>query len=72
MCIKQGKDLIMTEKLKTFRVPYSETVYGMITIVAENKEKALEALENGDCENFKETCRDCFEYFNGEMIELDS
>jgi hypothetical protein len=66
-----NKGFIMTEKLKTFTVPYSETVYGIITIVAENREKALEALENGDCENFEQTDSDYFEYFADEIIELD-
>jgi len=60
----------MTEKLKTFEVPYSETVYGIITIVAESKEKALEALENGDCENFEQTDSDYFEYFDGDIREI--
>ena len=60
----------MTEKLKTFEVPYSETVYGTITIVAETREKALEALENGECENFEQTHSDCFEYFHGDIREI--
>jgi len=60
----------MTEKLKTFEVPYSETVYGIITIVAESKEKAIEALENGDCENFEQTDSDYFEYFDGDIREI--
>jgi hypothetical protein len=62
----------MTEKLKTFTVPYSETVYGIITIIAETKEKALEALENGDCEDFEQTGSDYLEYFHGDMMEVAS
>lgn len=56
------------DELKVFEVPYSETVYGVIRVLAKTKQDALEKIDEGECET-EQTDSDYFEYFAGDIRE---
>jgi hypothetical protein len=62
----------MTEKTeKLYQIPYSETVFGYIKVLANSKEEALRLVEEGDYSHKEEIDSEDFKLFHGGIEELD-
>ena len=62
----------MNEKIeKLYEIPYKETVFGYIKVLANSKEEALRLADEGDYSHQEEVDSEDFEIFHGGIQELD-
>lgn len=61
----------MSEKTeKLYKIPYSETVYGFIKVIATSKKEALQLVYDGDYNEFEQIDGEGFEYSEEDIEEV--
>jgi hypothetical protein len=67
-----NRGFIMNEKTeKLYQIPYKETVFGYIKVLANSKEEALRLVSEGDYSHLEEVDSEDFEISDEDIEELD-